>query len=567
MSPAAGPGRVAVVTGGAVGIGAAIAEELGRQGTFVVTVDPGVAVDGSPGVAGAERSTAQRIVDAGGQARASSVSVTDEAAVRELLTGLVDEFGRLDAVVNVAGITRPTGFASGSEDDWQALLEVHLGGYLNVLRAALPLMAAAGHGRILGVTSGSGWRPADAGAYSCAKRAVAALTWQLGRVAPPGVTVNALSPIAATRMVAAALSRQAAAGNTSGRSAASGGVSLGTGVPPPEHLGPVGAYLASDTFAWCNGQVLFSNGSEITWVAPPRLLEAIRTVEVDSLAHVLETFGPAVLAPAEAAQATNGGGNPRLGAVFDEPAPESRPGSQARRCVVVTDAAPWGAALGAALEARGVECVGVGAWSASGSSPAAPARGFAAVARQLDSVAAAGPIDAVVVALVGDGPPAASHADIPAWQRVLDEHAGITEAIRTDASWVRAVADYSAAADRPVRVVTLGDATSAGGWSRAQASAQLARAAHAATSGRVDAFAISVETAAASALGPVAEAVGYLVCGPDTGALSGAELVADASWFGLRSHPNPVGTVSFGGPAIPDWLDAAVRHVVTGDSS
>ena len=61
------------------------------------------------------------------------------------------------------------------------MLAVHLEGYLNVLDAALPLMAAAGHGRILGVTSGSGWRAADAGAYSCAKRAVAALTWQLGR--------------------------------------------------------------------------------------------------------------------------------------------------------------------------------------------------------------------------------------------------------------------------------------------------------------------------------------------------------------------------------------------------
>ena len=122
---------------------------------------------------------------------------------------------------------------------------MHLDGYLIVLRAALPIMAAAGHGRILGVTSGSGWRAADAGAYSCAKRAVAALTWQIGQETPDGVTVNALSPIAATRMVLGALQRQAGAGNTSGRDAATGGVSLGA-VPPPEHLGPVGAYLAGD---------------------------------------------------------------------------------------------------------------------------------------------------------------------------------------------------------------------------------------------------------------------------------------------------------------------------------
>jgi len=101
---------------------------------------------------------------------------------------------RIDAVVNVAGITRQTYFGKGTEEDWLAVLGVHLGGYLNVLGAALPLMAEAGHGRILGVTSGSGWREADAGAYSCAKRAVAALTWQLGRQAPPGVTVNAIAP-------------------------------------------------------------------------------------------------------------------------------------------------------------------------------------------------------------------------------------------------------------------------------------------------------------------------------------------------------------------------------------
>ena len=92
-------------------------------------------------------------------------------------------------------------YARGTEEDWLALLDVHLGGYLNVLEAALPLMAAAGHGRILGITSGSGWRAADAGGYSAAKRVVASLTWQLGRLAPSGVTVNAISPIANTRMV------------------------------------------------------------------------------------------------------------------------------------------------------------------------------------------------------------------------------------------------------------------------------------------------------------------------------------------------------------------------------
>ena len=81
------------------------------------------------------------------------------------------------------------------------------------------------------------------------------------------------------------------------------------------------------------------------------------------------------------------------------------------------------------------------------------------------------------------------------WREVLDEHDGIGESIRTDAAWARAVADYSAAGGRPVRLVTLTEATFSGGRSRAQAAAQLARSAHTATSDRVDAFAISVETA------------------------------------------------------------------------
>ena len=555
---------VAVVTGGAVVIGAAIAEELGRRGVYVVTVDPGVAVDGTPqSGGGAEASTAQRIVEAGGQARASDISVTDDDAVRALFAGLVGEFGALDAVVNVAGISRPTGFASGVEDDWRAVLGVHVDGYLSVLRAALPIMAAAGRGRILGVTSGSGWRAADAGAYSCAKRAVAALTWRIGEEAPDGVTVNALSPIAATRMVLGALQRQAGAGNTSGRDAATGGVSLGA-VPPPEHLGPVGAYLAGDDFAaWSDGQIMFSNGAELAWVVPPRLLEVARVADVASLPRLLDALGPAVLVPAEAAQTSNGGGNPRVGTAFDEVAPDGAPGSRAGRAIVVSDDAARGGALGDALGARGVECIGIGAWSGNAPGPHEPAAGFDAISAQLAGVARdAGPVDAVVVALTAGFDRAA--ADGPAWQRVLDEHAGITDRIRTDAAWVRAVSDLATATDRPVRVVTVVGATTAGGRSRAQAAAQLSRAAHGATADRVDAFAISVEGASAAARAAASEVAAYLVSSPEAGALSGAELVADAEWIGLRTHPHPAGAVSFGGPDVPGWVDGALRTMVTG---
>ncbi|ETZ40196.1 short chain dehydrogenase family protein [Mycobacterium intracellulare MIN_052511_1280] len=108
--------RVAVVTGGGGGIGAAIAESLGRTGVYVVTVDPLVSVDGSEQLPAPEETTAGRITAAGGAARASAVSVTDASGVRGLFEELDGEFGGLDAVVNVAGITRPTSFATGTDD-------------------------------------------------------------------------------------------------------------------------------------------------------------------------------------------------------------------------------------------------------------------------------------------------------------------------------------------------------------------------------------------------------------------------------------------------------------------
>ena len=335
--------RVAVVTGGGGGIGAAIAEELGRGGWFVVTVDPLVTLDGSARLPEPEETTAGRIVAAGGSARASSVSVTDGQAVRDLFAGLVDEFGGLDAVVNVAGITRQTYFGKGTEEDWLAVLSVHLDGYLNILGAALPLMAAAGHGHVVGVTSGSGWRAADAGAYSRAKRAVAALTWQLGPQVPPGVTVNAMSPIAATRMMASALERARKAGQSGG-----GGISFLT-VAGPEDLGPVGAYLAGEEFGWCSGRVLFAGGSEVAIVDEPRLLEVVRTDGVRSLARVLEDVVPRAFAKAEGSQTTEGGSNPRFGAIFDEPAPAELASSGVRACALVTDSPSMAASLTSAL--------------------------------------------------------------------------------------------------------------------------------------------------------------------------------------------------------------------------
>jgi len=543
--------RVAVVTGGGGGIGAAIAEALGRAGTFVVTMDPLVSLDGSEPLPTPQETTVGRITAAGGSARASSVSVTDAEAVRRLFEELADEFGGLDAVVNVAGITRPTGFAKGTEEDWLEVLAVHLDGYRNILGAALPIMATAGHGRVLGVTSGSGWRPADTGAYGCAKRAVASLTWQLGRLAPPGVVVNAMSPIAVTRMVTAALGRMPSGGGGGSRSSATGGLSLGS-MPTPDQLGPLGAHLVDDDFSWCRGQVIFAGGSEVAVIDEPRLLEVVRSEPVTSLPHLLEAVTIGAFAPAEANQASNGGSNPRFGSVFDEPAAGDVPSTVVQSCTVVTDRPGLASAVTAALEARGVACSTVQAGDL--------ALGFRGAADALASIVERhGPLDGIVVALEGGPSATGSMGD---WERVLAEHAGIVEHVHADAGWARAAADYAVRVDVPVRLVTLTDATTAGGRSRAQASAQLARAARRATGDRVSAFAVSIEVPEAGVVQSISELAAHLLCSPETPALSGAELVAGPGWFGLRSHPRPAGSITFGGPDIPEWFDPTLQSII-----
>jgi hypothetical protein len=147
---------------------------------------------------------------------------------------------------------------------------------------------------------------------------------------------------------------------------------------------------------------------------------------------------------------------------------------------------------------------------------------------------------------------------------VLAEHAGITDLIRSDVAWVRAVSDHARESGRPVRIATVLDATTSGGRSRAQAAAQLSRAAHLVEGVSTDAFAVGVETDADARYPTVGELAGYLVASADAAALSGGELVATAEWIGLRGHPRPGASVSFGGPELPDWVDGTLRRAVQG---
>jgi hypothetical protein len=288
-------------------------------------------------------------------------------------------------------------------------------------------------------------------------------------------------------------------------------------------------------------------------VEPPRLLEVIRTTDVASLPHVL-TSTHAALAAAEAKQATSGAANPRFPSVFEADGSEatsaSEPSSDAPSVLVVSDRPELAEAVVARLEAGGAR---VDVVAGADVEP-----GFAGALGALEGGAARlGALDAVVVAVAT---PASSVA-VDGWARVLAEHDGIVDHIQADAAWCRAAADRAAATERPIRLITLVDAATAGGRSRAQAAGQLSRAARRATTDLVSAVAVSVEGGDPST---VAEVAAYLVVTGAGADLAGAELVVADGWFGLRSHPRPGGSLVFGGPPLPSWFDGALRALVEG---
>jgi NAD(P)-dependent dehydrogenase (short-subunit alcohol dehydrogenase family) len=622
----------AVVTGGGGGIGTAVALELARRGVAVVAMDPGVGLQGEPLNEPTAAETARRIAAEDGVARASTASVTDRAALRSLFAEVVREFGSLDIVVNTAGILRFAPFLEAGEDDWRAVLDVHLNGYLNVLSEALPVMTAAGYGRIVGVTSGAGLARAagDSAAYACAKRAVAAVTWQLAGLLPDGIALNALSPLAATRMTAGAVTGGAVTGGAVTGGAVTGGAVTGadadrrqsggldlSGLPPAEDMAPLAAYLASAEAGSCRGQVIFSAGPELSVISPPRLLEAVRTERAADFAASLDTLVPVVLGPAEAEQRSTGGSNARFGPVFDQPGtpgPAPGPGPAARNCLVISDNAALASSIAAALARCGLTAIDhAGLPLAARPAPGPPARlpapgpparlpaGFDAAEAAVQRAAhAAGGIDAIVIApgLFTPAPaasatlspaPAASATLSPAsaapaalspasaapaalspaanpspavasWQQMLAGYSATADQVLTHAGWLRATARYAVRTSRPVRVMLLADATSPPLHAAAQALAQLARCASLVRPGLIEVFSIALETAEPADHEPVAQLVARLLWSGDASALRGAELAARPGWIGIRSHPGPAATASYGTPVIPPWITDWLRE-------
>src|ERR1700741_1913776 len=196
-------GKVAVITGAGRGIGREEALLLAKHGAKVVVNDLGGHFDGT----GQSRSPAEDVVkeirSAGGEAVANFESVTDFKAAKRIVDCAVDNFGKLNIVVNNAGILRDRMIFNMSEEDWDAVINVHLKGSFACTRAAAPHMRQQKSGRIINITSTSGlignYGQAN---YAAAKMGIVGLTkataLDLGRY---GATANCIAPFAWTRMI------------------------------------------------------------------------------------------------------------------------------------------------------------------------------------------------------------------------------------------------------------------------------------------------------------------------------------------------------------------------------
>ena len=203
-------GRVAIVTGAGGGLGRQHALALAARGARVLVNDLGGDVHGAGGSVGAAQAVVNEIRAAGGEALANGASVTDFVAVQAMVQQAIDAWGRVDVLVNNAGILRDKSFSKMDMDDFRLVVEVHLMGAAHCCKAVWPHMVAQKYGRIVMTTSSTGlYGNFGQANYGAAKLALVGLMQTLGIEGEKNnIHVNALAPTAATRMTEGLLPEQ-----------------------------------------------------------------------------------------------------------------------------------------------------------------------------------------------------------------------------------------------------------------------------------------------------------------------------------------------------------------------
>jgi NAD(P)-dependent dehydrogenase (short-subunit alcohol dehydrogenase family) len=285
-------GKTALVTGAGRGIGRGIAIALAAAGAKVVVNDLGASLAGDGSERGPADQVVNEIVKIGGVAASNYGSVADFTQATAMVEQVTGSWGRIDILVNVAGILRDRMLFNMTEAEWDAVIDVHLKGTFNTSRAASTAMRQQKSGRIINMSSVSALGAPGQPNYAAAKAGIIGFTWSTANaMGKYGVTANAIMPSGATRMIdSTPRGREVFEQTGKWPSELAAGTER-----DPDNVAPLVVYLASDAAAGVNGQVFHSFGYGYTLLAQPQALrrvEANRRLDPEELADLFgKTLG------------------------------------------------------------------------------------------------------------------------------------------------------------------------------------------------------------------------------------------------------------------------------------